>query len=637
MYISRVVIKNYRSIKNLTLNFNAGKNIIVGKNNSGKSNVIKAIDIVLGENSPTYSKYNNITENDFYSNNDVVENKIMIFCELKKNDNEQIDIEEAKKLKFYGKYIEDLYTEEDLQRNREIIYKSIDYYDLQKEESKEKWKSIYFKNYDFKNLFEEKISNKSKFGFLFTAKLLNGKIEKDLKFLVYNDERNWTVFFNAQLRNILLQSAIIPAFREPNQQLSLSQWSWYGKMMKCLTNLVSEEKWKEYAMAMENISNVSNNIFDDVTKTINDGTLKVAFPNTELFFRFVEEKKSELYKNVKIFINDGFMSDISLKGAGIQSAVIIGLYTYYVKNVSRVKNALLCLEEPELYLHPHGRRMISNRVNDFLNAGENQAIIVTHADEFIELKNKNTKIIKISKDRKNGTISHEIILEFCKEVILSNDNKEIFFADKVILCEGKEKFLLEFMNSKLLNGKFEEDNISVIAVNGKSNFSKYIYIAKEMNVKVYIIADFDYLLRSNDKQKLEEYDSKYHGDISNLGLKNLNYITQINDNEMQKFISKLRNKLCDYDQEKFYKSKSKQDYKDFSFNYCNEDYSIEDCLEKLRSNNIFLEDAEVEDLFKNHMNKMSEEDIYKLYDIQNASSEFNEQKFERLLEFLKKI
>ena len=59
MYISKVK-KNYRSIKDLTINFNHCKNIIVGKNNSGKSNIIKAINIVLGEDSPTYEKYNKI-------------------------------------------------------------------------------------------------------------------------------------------------------------------------------------------------------------------------------------------------------------------------------------------------------------------------------------------------------------------------------------------------------------------------------------------------------------------------------------------------------------------------------------------------------------------------------------------------
>ena len=69
MYLSNIVIKNYRSIKELSLTFKKGKNIIVGKNNSGKSNIIKAIDIILGESSPTWSKSDNITDNDFYNGN----------------------------------------------------------------------------------------------------------------------------------------------------------------------------------------------------------------------------------------------------------------------------------------------------------------------------------------------------------------------------------------------------------------------------------------------------------------------------------------------------------------------------------------------------------------------------------------
>jgi putative ATP-dependent endonuclease of OLD family len=43
------------------------KNIIVGKNNAGKSNIIKAIDLVLGESSPTWHKSENITVNDFFN------------------------------------------------------------------------------------------------------------------------------------------------------------------------------------------------------------------------------------------------------------------------------------------------------------------------------------------------------------------------------------------------------------------------------------------------------------------------------------------------------------------------------------------------------------------------------------------
>jgi putative ATP-dependent endonuclease of OLD family len=74
MYLSRVFIKNYRSIKKVDISFKRGKNVIVGRNNSGKSNIVKAIDIVLGEKSPDWDKSENITEMIF-----IRETPMMIF------------------------------------------------------------------------------------------------------------------------------------------------------------------------------------------------------------------------------------------------------------------------------------------------------------------------------------------------------------------------------------------------------------------------------------------------------------------------------------------------------------------------------------------------------------------------------
>lgn len=633
MYINKIIIKNYRSIKDLTLKFNSGKNVIVGKNNSGKSNIIRAIDLVLGENSPTYAKSNNVVETDFYSCNGQTSNKIVIFCELAKNEGEVINPEDIKGCKLYAKYIDDLYTDDDIMYARDTIYNTVDDYEL----NGSRILNIFYKSNGFAQDIYRRVINKKRYGFLFTATMDQDRIEKDLKFLVFNDENEkWTAFFNTQLRNYLLQSAIIPAFREPSQQLSLGQWSWYGKMMRYLTSKVSQEKWEDYKDATQKMANVSNDIFQEVTTEINNGNFKIAFPNTNLLFKFLDEKRSELYKNAKIYVDDGFMSDISLKGAGIQSAVIISLYTYYVKNISKVKNALLCMEEPELYLHPHGKRMISNRVNEFLNAGENQAIIITHAEEFIELKNKNSKIIKISKDSENGSISHEINLDFCKEVIIRNENKEIFFADKVILCEGKEKLLLEFLNQHFLNGKFDDDNISIIAVNGKGNFKKYVEIAKKINVKAYIIADFDYILRDNSEIK-KSYKADYNGDISQLTLNDTTYISQRSDNDLQSFIAKLRNHLRTFNEQKYYTAKSSEEYEDFIFSYKAKQYTIIDCLEQFRNNNIFIQDAEVENLFQNLKHKMSDKDIYELYENHEYEKIFNNERLNRLLDFLRKI
>ena len=41
MYVSKLLIRNFRSIEKQSLDFKPGKNVLIGKNNSGKSNIVK--------------------------------------------------------------------------------------------------------------------------------------------------------------------------------------------------------------------------------------------------------------------------------------------------------------------------------------------------------------------------------------------------------------------------------------------------------------------------------------------------------------------------------------------------------------------------------------------------------------------
>ena len=61
MKISRVHIENYRSIKSLDFSPN-NYCALIGENNAGKSNILKAINLVLGETWPTDKTF---TEEDF--------------------------------------------------------------------------------------------------------------------------------------------------------------------------------------------------------------------------------------------------------------------------------------------------------------------------------------------------------------------------------------------------------------------------------------------------------------------------------------------------------------------------------------------------------------------------------------------
>ena len=50
MYISKIVIENYRNFFNETIEFTEGLNVILGHNNSGKTNLIKALQLVFDRN-----------------------------------------------------------------------------------------------------------------------------------------------------------------------------------------------------------------------------------------------------------------------------------------------------------------------------------------------------------------------------------------------------------------------------------------------------------------------------------------------------------------------------------------------------------------------------------------------------------
>lgn len=52
MYISKILIKNFRNFKEKEILFNDGVNVIIGHNNAGKSNLLKALSLVIDSQKP---------------------------------------------------------------------------------------------------------------------------------------------------------------------------------------------------------------------------------------------------------------------------------------------------------------------------------------------------------------------------------------------------------------------------------------------------------------------------------------------------------------------------------------------------------------------------------------------------------
>ena len=527
MYLSRLVIQNFRSINSLDVGFGPGKNVIVGRNNAGKSNIIKAIDLMLGEYSPTYHKSESITENDFHNGD--VSKPIFIWCELTRSEIdgtlEALNDDELGKINFFR-----LYSAQD---TNVPVTQKIEHFDadgidglffyssedgqieLDKEYQERTVSKCWIGNKPYcKRRTPTELKDFDRFGIAFRCKALAGHFEREMVFFYRKkDDPEWIEASSSVFRNALIQSAIIPSFRDPKDQLRITQYSWFGKLLRKYVN--SEDP--ELATAFNGVRLASDKLFQNLKKEVGDDKINVAFPNTTVSFQFNPDTKQDIHKSTLIYVDDGFNSELKDKGSGIQSAVMIALFDFYVTNVAHSSSSLLAVEEPELYLHPHGRRVLADRFSSFLAGGTNQLILTTHSSEFISNLEDSSTIICVSKGR-DGSVARNVSFDEVKkrQILIKKQNAEMFFADGVILTEGADKYFVqessrvlatlydiqrdEHSTKPLSPNWLNEFNISVLNCGGKTELQKYAQILKEAGIPFITTADFDFF-----RKKLVEY------------------------------------------------------------------------------------------------------------------------------------
>ena len=527
MYISDLYIKNFRSIKDIHIKFNDGKNLLIGKNNAGKSNIITALDLLMGEKLPTKNTFEikdfYATEETFLGKN-LTKHETELFIAVKLT-GEIVNKENIKKVNYirqerFGIDYWTKFEDDQVIINDKLKMDLIDFdtRDLEKFESENLGYWINEKEEIIFYIYAQRDQNDNEEVNLIYGMLVKDKI--DMKYF-----RCFSNFKN--LREAFVTSSILPAFRDPAHQLKPNNWSWYGKLLKSLWNSKSEGLNKDIKNQSDSIRKSIDKVFESATMDLKEKLQDLIY-YSYISFRMLPNDNDAVYKNISIYVNDGFESQLSEKGSGIQSALIIGLFSYYCSKFHKA-NSVLAVEEPELFLHPHARRMLSNKLDEFVTLNSefnNQVIIATHSQEFI----RNTEIENIIVVRKPNKSTHTktFRLSFDEKTIqevqkikqlLWSKNAELFFADKVILVEGGEEYIIPSISDYTFNhyGVLDKLNISVIKVGGKSQFGIYLTLLKDLGIEYFVIADFDYLENGLEQigTFINDFDNNTLGQIRN--------------------------------------------------------------------------------------------------------------------------
>lgn len=426
MIIKTLYIKGFRNFKEVTVNFNE-HSLIIGANDVGKTNLIYALRILLDR---SFSDYDyELAESDFFAYEDTHEIIIRAFFE---------DItEECVIARLPGKISDD--GKMVLQYAATINNGKVEYqFFCGKSESEEDLKEIdspYYRKY------------------------LN------LKYI--SSHREFWNYINKTKKELLQQA-------KENRTVDVVEAddALYDEI---------EQKLQEVDSKIPQLSYVKN-----ATEHLNKELDKLSIHNREqqVVFDTASTDIDRVIQNVSVTSKYGDKKLI-IGGEGRINQIYLSLWASQNQH-TEISNevSLICVEEPEAYLHPHQQREVAAYLGRTL---QGQVILSSHSPYIVSEFSPNS-IIRLYKQNTHDT---SVASNGCSEVIaegiddfgyrMSVIPAEAFFSDCVILVEGPSEMVFYKTLAKQIEIELDRLNISVLSVDGVS-FPTYMKILNAMQI-----------------------------------------------------------------------------------------------------------------------------------------------------------
>lgn len=164
-----------------------------------------------------------------------------------------------------------------------------------------------------------------------------------------------------------------------------------------------------------------------------------------------------------------------------------------------VKDGLVLVDEPELHLHPRWQRIFLGLFRDLAKDRSDQLIISTHSSIFVT-PDTISDISRIYRAPGRGSAVVTLGMsdlpkkKHLVQIINSQNNERLFFADTVVLVEGiTDRLIFTSLIDAAAAYFGNYDAVEVIEVRGKTNFVEYTSLLQTLKARSLIVADQGYL------------------------------------------------------------------------------------------------------------------------------------------------
>ena len=487
MYISKIQINNFRNFREKEIEFNDGINVIIGHNNAGKTNLIKALSLVIDT-----EKSKRLEVEDFNKNLTLAElkanpPKISIAITIKKGKEQEAD---------------DLVTISNWLTRLDSSYEALLTYEFFLPEKKQ---VDYIKEMALVADDDPKAMDKA-------WKVLKNNF---IRFYVYKiwggDPINQSTADNESLQKFDFQ--FLNAIRDVERDMLTGRNTLLREVFDFFMDYeikidgvkTPEQKHQEIKNRKIFFSEMADELIQELSNRIDEGKKEILSyaKNTGASFNKATPNfegsvsENEMYSVLKLIVQyeTGIKIPATHNGLGYNNLIFMSLLLAkmqvnadvdYLDSNAKVFTTL-AIEEPEAHLHP----AMQYKFLKFLNANKKekkvrQIFVTTHSthitsavslDEIICLHNEGGET-NIGYPRKvflNGDGSENNKSKKYVQRFLDATKSDMLFAQKVLFVEGIAEQLLLSIFANYLGKSLEDNHVAIINVGGRY-FTHFLYL-----------------------------------------------------------------------------------------------------------------------------------------------------------------
>jgi predicted ATPase len=498
MRITRLHIENYRSIKDL--DFELGDLcVLIGENNAGKSNILRALNLVLGEMWPSDRSFD---EEDFHGHNTAKDIVIQVYF-----DTVRVEWRNKYKLEIGGFELRcHAYTKKTGTKQRGDL--KVDYRCITTKGSECKYPA---EPGAYKGMWMPlRVTNelRDQTPLIYVDVLRN--------YDRHNPGSRWSVLrrlLNEINTEFVNDSKAITVQMPDGTKAKMTRREAFERTVKDAYGYLRTDSF----VKLEEL--IARNTLDQMGIEPKDGSVSLHFESHD---------PTHVFRSLQLYVNEmGMETAAGEVGAGLQSAIVVGIFRTYEE--MKREGAVFLIEEPEVFLHPQKARYFAGVLARLSEQG-NQVMVSTHSPIFVGLdRPESVAVVRRTEERgtwvrRPGKIelaaSERQALRLMTE--FDAQRSELFFARGVMLVEGITEKIAMPLVFRALGYDINKLGISIVECGGKTKLALFVRVARALEIPYVVIADHD--VRGIDsswsetrKKKEEERNQKHekwNGDLT---------------------------------------------------------------------------------------------------------------------------